>query len=252
MALLSNHMAIFAPRVVGASWSAVLVGSRCRSQLAGVMGDPGGAGGAGAEGESGPPPPGDLRSVLITSVLNLERLEVDLFRCAWTPGQRDRAGSSAAALTAGTFSPQGPASLGARHAAPLRRADRGAGAGGGSACREPRRAGALAALLLRADRCARGTGQRGRGAGVREGPGSAWDAREVRRSEEAPSSRFQQNRDAVGGTAGRGPCRAGFVCAWCAVAQRQNVPFLSQGTPRCRCCTRWSGPVLGRVSLFVL
>lgn len=25
---------------------------------------------------------GDLRSVLITSVLNLERLEVDLFRCA--------------------------------------------------------------------------------------------------------------------------------------------------------------------------
>lgn len=32
--------------------------------------------------------------------------------------------------------------------------------------------------------------------------------------------------------------------------QRQNVPFLSQGTPRCRCCTRWSGPVQGRVSLF--
>ncbi|KAL2296914.1 hypothetical protein Nmel_014965 [Mimus melanotis] len=114
---------------------------------------------AGAGSGSEPPSSGDLRSVLITSVLNLEQLEVDLFRCAWTPGQRDRAASSSAAtLTAAAFSPQGPAPLGARHAAPLRRADRGAGAGGGSPCREPRRAGALAALLLRADRGPQGAG----------------------------------------------------------------------------------------------
>ncbi|KAM4891369.1 troponin C, skeletal muscle-like isoform 2-T2 [Sylvia borin] len=73
-------MAVFAPRIAGASWSAVLVGSRCRSHLTEVMGDLGGADGAGAGPGSGPPPPGDLRSVLITSVLNLERLEVDLFR----------------------------------------------------------------------------------------------------------------------------------------------------------------------------
>ncbi|XP_054500532.1 acyl-coenzyme A thioesterase 8 [Agelaius tricolor] len=81
-------MAAFAPRMGGASWSAVLVGSRCRSRFAEVMGAPGDAGGAGAGPGSGPPPPpGDLRSVLITSVLNLERLEVDLFRGQhhWVP-----------------------------------------------------------------------------------------------------------------------------------------------------------------------
>lgn len=73
-------MAVFAPRVGGVSWPAVLAGWRCRSLLTGAMGDPGGAGGAGAGPGSGPTPSGDLRSVLITSVLNLERLEVDLFR----------------------------------------------------------------------------------------------------------------------------------------------------------------------------
>ncbi|XP_064321679.1 acyl-coenzyme A thioesterase 8 [Phalacrocorax carbo] len=54
------------------------------------MAAPGGAGGAG--GGPGPEPerlplPGDLRSVLITSVLNLERLDLDLFRGRhhWVP-----------------------------------------------------------------------------------------------------------------------------------------------------------------------
>uniref|UniRef100_A0A803V158 Acyl-CoA thioesterase 8 n=1 Tax=Ficedula albicollis TaxID=59894 RepID=A0A803V158_FICAL len=54
------------------------------------MASPGDSSGAGAGSGSEPPPSGDLRSVLITSVLNLEQLEVDLFRCAWTPEQRDR------------------------------------------------------------------------------------------------------------------------------------------------------------------
>uniref|UniRef100_A0A8C5TR31 Acyl-coenzyme A thioesterase 8 n=1 Tax=Malurus cyaneus samueli TaxID=2593467 RepID=A0A8C5TR31_9PASS len=76
-------MAVRAPRVGGVSWSAVRVASRRRCRVAEVMGTPGGAGGAGSD----PPPPGDLRSVLITSVLNLERLEVDLFRGRhhWVP-----------------------------------------------------------------------------------------------------------------------------------------------------------------------
>lgn len=57
---------------------------RCRFRVAAEMAAPG-------DGGTGPGPgsglkrlaaAGDLRSVLITSVLNLERLEVDLFRCA--------------------------------------------------------------------------------------------------------------------------------------------------------------------------
>uniref|UniRef100_A0A803VQJ6 Acyl-CoA thioesterase 8 n=1 Tax=Ficedula albicollis TaxID=59894 RepID=A0A803VQJ6_FICAL len=52
------------------------------------MASPGDSSGAGAGSGSEPPPSGDLRSVLITSVLNLEQLEVDLFRCAWTPEQK--------------------------------------------------------------------------------------------------------------------------------------------------------------------
>ncbi|KAM6113054.1 acyl-coenzyme A thioesterase 8 [Pterocles gutturalis] len=47
----------------------------------------GGGSGQGAGPVSGRPPPGDLRSALITSVLNLERLELDLFRGRhhWVP-----------------------------------------------------------------------------------------------------------------------------------------------------------------------
>ncbi|XP_033923076.1 acyl-coenzyme A thioesterase 8 isoform X1 [Melopsittacus undulatus] len=49
-------------------------------------GDTNGAG-AGSRPGSGRPPPGDLRSALITSVLSLERLELDLFRGRhhWVP-----------------------------------------------------------------------------------------------------------------------------------------------------------------------
>ncbi|XP_062360989.1 acyl-coenzyme A thioesterase 8 [Cinclus cinclus] len=80
-------MAVFAPRMGGASWSALLTGSRCRSRLAEVMAASGDAGEAGAGSGSEPPSSGDLRSVLITSVLNLEQLEVDLFRGRhhWVP-----------------------------------------------------------------------------------------------------------------------------------------------------------------------
>lgn len=224
-------MAVLAPRLGGASWCAVLLGSRCRSRVAEVMEAPGGAGGAAdGPGCGSPPPPGDLRSVLITSVLNLERLEVDLFRCAWTPGQRDRAASSSsgvATVTAAALSPQGPAPLGARHAAPLRRADRGAGAGGGSARREPRRAGALAALLLRADRCE--PGNRAAGTACRGSGGEAL-GKLAAMGEEAPSSRSRESRESVSGTAGRGPCRAGFV--WVSRGPAAERPFRVPGDPK--------------------
>lgn len=42
------------------------------------------------------------------------------------------------------------------------------------------------------------------------------------------------------------------VAPWCVLLQRRDIPFLCQGTPRCRCCTRWSGPTRGRASLFAL
>lgn len=63
---------------------------RCRFRVAAEMAAPGDGGtgpgpGSGSGSGSGLKrlaAAGDLRSVLITSVLNLERLEVDLFRCA--------------------------------------------------------------------------------------------------------------------------------------------------------------------------
>ncbi|XP_072734895.1 acyl-coenzyme A thioesterase 8 isoform X1 [Ciconia boyciana] len=60
-----------------------------RFRVAEEMAAAGDAGGAGAGPGPGPPPPppGDLRSVLITSVLNLEQLDLDLFRGRqhWVP-----------------------------------------------------------------------------------------------------------------------------------------------------------------------
>ncbi|KAM7091043.1 acyl-coenzyme A thioesterase 8 isoform 3-T3 [Ciconia maguari] len=63
-----------------------------RFRVAEEMAAAGDAGGAGAgpgpgPGPPPPPPPGDLRSVLITSVLNLEQLDLDLFRGRqhWVP-----------------------------------------------------------------------------------------------------------------------------------------------------------------------
>lgn len=57
---------------------------RCRFRVAAEMAAPGdgGTGSGSGSGLKRLAAAGDLRSVLITSVLNLERLEVDLFRCA--------------------------------------------------------------------------------------------------------------------------------------------------------------------------
>ncbi|KAM9646840.1 acyl-coenzyme A thioesterase 8 [Morphnus guianensis] len=74
------------PRPAGGRYFAPLGSRRCQWRRFWVAEEMGAAGDGGGPGP-GRPPPGDLRSVLITSVLNLERLELDLFRGRhhWVP-----------------------------------------------------------------------------------------------------------------------------------------------------------------------